>query len=174
MKKLLVVLLTLIALFVTACSSNTANINAIDSEDITTNDNNIESEQEEQEEPEEEKEEVPINLEDIKPEITILEPDSIGTVYMEATYTNNSDYPIVGYSLEVLLKDKNEKAYLVNYDTVLPGETSPKFEGFGPETRKPEDYEILKLEVTAKTEEGKLYIEYDMKLGEATWFEAEE
>lgn len=117
---------------------------------------------------------VPINPDDIPVTISILEPNSIGTIYMEATYTNNSEYPITGYSLTVLLKDKNEKTYLSTHDTVMPGETSPKFDSFGPATGKDEDYEILTLDLTARTEEGnKLYIEYDFKLGEATWWESE-
>src|SRR5699024_9430963 len=100
-------------------------------------------------------------------------PDSIGNVYMEATYTNNSDYTITGYDMTVLLKDKNETTYLMNYDTVLPGETSPKFESFGPDTQDENDYEILELSVTSRTEEGNtLYIDYDFKLEEASWWES--
>jgi len=119
------------------------------------------------------KEEVPIHPDDIAPEITILEPNSIGTVYMEATYTNNSKYPITSYTAKVLLKDKNDITYLGTHDTVMPGDTSPKFETFGPETQSPDDYEILKLDITARTEEGNnLYIEYDFKLGEASWWES--
>lgn len=136
--------------------------------------NETDAEEEIEQEEQEKTEELPIKFEEIKPEIKILEPDSIGNLYMEATYTNNSDYPIVGYDMTVLLKDSNEKTYLTNYDTVMPGETSPKFESFGPKTQDPNDYEILKLEVTAKTETGnKLYIEYDFNLNEATWWESE-
>lgn len=140
--------------------------------DASTNEQkNVEEEKkEEQEEQAKETEELPIHPDEIKPTITILEPDSIGTVYMEATYTNNSKYPIIAYDMTVLLKDTNRKTYLTCYDTVLPGETSPKFESFGPSTRDPNDYEILKLEVTAIAEDGEnLYIEYDFKLGEARW-----
>lgn len=117
----------------------------------------------------------PIHPDEIPHKISILKPDSIGAVYMEATFTNNSKYPITGYDMTVLLKDKNETAYLTTYDTVMPGETSPKFEGFGPETRDPDDYEITKLQVYARKEDKKtLSIEYDFKLNEATWFEYEE
>lgn len=141
---------------------------------ISSSIDNIQAEEEIEQEEQEKTEELPIKFEEIKPEIKILEPDSVGNVYMEATYTNNSDYPIVGYDMTVLLKDSNEKTYLTNYDTVMPGETSPKFESFGPKTQDPNDYEILKLEVTAKTETGnKLYIEYDFNLNEATWWESE-
>ncbi len=119
--------------------------------------------------------EAPIRFEKIKPVIKILEPDSIGTVYMEATYINNSPYPITGYDLKVLLKDKNEITYLSTYDTVMPGETSPKFDSFGPQTQNTTDYEILGLSVYARKDNGKtLAIDYDFKLNEATWFEYEE
>lgn len=115
---------------------------------------------------------IPIPFEDIKPDIIILEPDSIGNVYLKAAYTNNSSYPVTGYNLEILLKDKNETTYLMTYDTVLPGETSPYFEGFGPQTQDPNDYEIIGADVYAKLDGGKtLSIEYDFKLDEATWSE---
>ncbi len=51
---------------------------------------------------------IPIHPDDIMMDITILEPNSIGTVYMEATYTNNSKYPITSYTAKVLLKDTNK------------------------------------------------------------------
>ncbi|MBS4536805.1 hypothetical protein GOQ29_14385 [Clostridium sp. D2Q-14] len=128
-----------------------------------------------QKETEEKEEEIPIHPDELEADITIRKPDSIGTVYMDATYTNNSEYPIVAYELNVLLKDKNEKVSLSNFDTVMPGETSPKFDSFGPETQDPNDYELLGLEVTAKKEDGtKLYIEYDFKLEEAEWWESGE
>ena len=50
-----------------------------------------------------------VTVEELPYTITILEPDSIGNRYMEATYTNNSKYPITGMSLTVLLKDKTRK-----------------------------------------------------------------
>lgn len=165
MKRLFITLLIFTMAFMVACSSGEM--------DITTNETgNVEKNEEEQiEELEEAEEEIPIHPDEIVPEITILEPDSIGTVYMEAAYTNNSTYPITAYNMTILLKDTNEKTYLSNYDTVMPGETSPKFESFGPETQDLNDFEILKLEVTARTEDGEdLYIEYDFKLGEATWW----
>ena len=122
--------------------------------------------------PEELKEgEVPIYLEEIPIILSILEPDSIGNVYVEAIYTNKTEYPIVGYSLSILLKDKNEKAHLSNHDTILPGETSPKFRGSGPESGNIDDIQKLKLSITALTENNKkLYIDYDLKLNIAEWF----
>lgn len=119
---------------------------------------------------EEDLDEIPIYPDEIPWEITILEPDSIGTVYMEATYTNNTEYPITSYSMTVLLKDKNEKTYLSNHDTIMPGDISPKFKTFGPETMNEDDYEILTLDVRARLENGDdLAIDYDFRLEEASW-----
>jgi hypothetical protein len=153
---MLLSLVLMLTLFAVGCGETTSNGNKTnDGAAVTKN-----------------KDQVPIRFEDIKPEIKILKPDSIGTVYMEATFTNNSQFPITGYDLKVLLKDKNERAYLTIYETVMPGETSPKFEGFGPQTQDPNDYEIIGLTVEAKKDDGKkLSIEYDFKLDEATWHE---
>ncbi len=159
-RSLLVLLSVLLLLLVTSCGETPQD------QDTEANINQDEVEKGNNEK------EPPINPDDIKVDITILEPNSIGTVYMEATYTNNTDYPITSYLLNVLLKDKNEKVYLTNSDTVMPGETSPKFDTFGPETLDLNDIEPLKLEVTARTEDGNnLYMEYNFKLNEATWFE---
>lgn len=105
-----------------------------------------------------------ITVDQLSYEITILEPDSIGNRYMEATFTNNSEYPVTGYTLTILLKDEEEKTYLSTYDTVLPGETSPKFETFAPESGKEEDMEILKFEITGVDGEEDFWIDYDVKL----------
>lgn len=115
---------------------------------------------------------IPIKVEELPYKITILEPNSIGTRYMQATYTNKSKYPTTGISITVLLKDKNEKTYLTNYDTVMPGETSPIFETFAPPSGKYDDIEILKIEIRASKEDGKtISIEYDNKLKKYDYME---
>lgn len=173
MKKTILILVVILSLSIllVGCDSNkikespetVANTEEDTSNELETNDDTVVDKN---------KEEVPIHPDDIAPEITILEPNSIGTVYMEAAYTNNSKYPITSYSAKILLKDKNETTYLTNNDTVLPGETSPIFDCFGPDTRNEEDYEILTLDLRARLDNGKtLAIEYDYKLGEARWNE---
>lgn len=113
-----------------------------------------------------------ITLDQIPYEIVILEPNSIGMVYMEATYKNNTKLPILSYDATVLLKDKNEKTYLTTFDTVMPGETSPKFETFGPETQDKKDIEILETEVRLDLGNGKyLLVHYDHKLNRYTYNE---
>ena len=115
---------------------------------------------------------IPIKVEDISYDIKILEPNIIGTRYMEATYTNNSKYPITSVSMTVLLKDKNEKTYLTNHDTVLPGETSPIFDTFAPPSGRYEDIEILEIAIRAVGENGKtMVIEYDTKLKKYDYME---
>ena len=123
------------------------------------------------EEKNEEKEQPPVTIEEVPMNLTILEPDSIGNRYMEATFTNNSKYAIKGFNVTVLLKDKNEKTYLSNYDTVMPGETSAKFETFAPETGNTEDIEYLQYDITVIDENGQeIYLTYDVKLKMYEWF----
>lgn len=118
--------------------------------------------------------EPPIDLNDIVLERWLLEPDSIGDIYISANYTNNTDIPIVGVSYKVHLKDSNEIIYLDNYDTVLPGETSPDFKCFGPSTGKMEDAQIVSCEYILQDFDGtKTYIDYDNKLDYLEWFVVE-
>ncbi len=106
-----------------------------------------------------------ITINQIPFEINILEPDRSGTVYMKSTYANNTQYPITNLFMEVLLKDVNETVFLISNDTILPGQSSPIFEGFGPSTMKKEDYEILSINVVAENPNGKtIYMEYDTRL----------
>ena len=117
----------------------------------------------------EEKEQPPVTIEEVPMNLTILEPDSIGNRYMEATFTNNSKYAIKGFNVTVVLKDKNEKVYLSNYDTVMPGETSPKFETFA--TGNTEYIEYLQYDITVVDENGQeIYLTYDVKLKMYEWF----
>ena len=68
--------------------------------------------------------ETAVKLEDFDLDIKVLPADSTGTVYMEVTYTNNSDETLTGYKVTIKLPNV-EKTYLSCYDTVLPGEISP-------------------------------------------------
>ena len=96
-----------------------------------------------------------VRISDLSINYTILPPDSIGTIYMEGTYTNNSNYTIASFRLTVLLKDKNDKTYLSCYDTVLPGETSPIFDSFGPDTQSNKDVEFLKCSIRVIDKNGR-------------------
>ena len=168
MKK--VTLAVLILLFLTSCAYPQKEVpKPMEPNPVTQDKTDITVDQ--PKEPVESAEEVPVFLDELPISITIRNADSIGTIYMDATYKNNSKFPIVGYMMTVLLKDKNEKVRLSNFDTVLPGETSPKFDTFGPNTKNINDIEKLTLEIVAMTENNKkLYIDYDFKLGIAEWF----
>ncbi|NLJ97838.1 MAG: hypothetical protein GX320_01030, partial [Tissierellia bacterium] len=74
MKKSILILILIISMSLIGCSSG-----KIEETPETI------AEEKANDEVETKDEEIPINPEDIMPEITILEPDSIGTVYMEAT-----------------------------------------------------------------------------------------
>ena len=106
-----------------------------------------------------------LTIEKLPIDITINNPDSIGNVYMDATYKNNSQKNIIGFTATILLKDTNEKAYLSNYDTVLPGEMSPNFNTFGPETLNKDDIQFLEYEIIIANADGsKTYLTYNCKL----------
>lgn len=170
MKRFIIVLC---AFFIAGCSSQTAaspspgsSVSAsstVESQSSSQESSVTPSSQPSEDEP-------PINLDDIVLEKWLLEPNSLGTVYMAAKYTNNTDTPIVGVSFKVHLKDSNKTTFLDNYDTVLPGETSPDFECFGPSTGNMEDAEIISCEFTLQDYDGtKTYIDFDNKLGYMKW-----
>lgn len=141
------------------------NSSTVDSkqEDVSITENNSVKEEKENQ--------PPITIDQVQLDMTILPPDSIGTVYIEASITNNSSFAITGYNATVLLKDKNEKTYLSTYDTVLAGETSPKFTCFGPATLSAEDIEILGYSIQIVDENNEtIYLDYDAKLGKYSWF----
>lgn len=106
-----------------------------------------------------------ITVDHLPYEITMKEPNSIGVRYMGGTFTNNSEYPVTGFTLKVLLKDKNDTTHFGTHDTVLPGETSPNFvEGFAPESGKEEDMEVIEIQIVGKDGGKDFYITYDAKL----------
>lgn len=97
--------------------------------------------------------------------LEIQKPDSIGNIYGVATYTNNSNYPITGLQLIFHRKIENDKSYFSTYDTILPGETSPKFSA--PSEAEIADMELIKVYIAARNEKGnEVQITYDVKLDE--------
>lgn len=110
------------------------------------------------------------NVEDFPLEITIKEPDSIGSRYMDVTFTNNSKYPISYLSARVKFKDDNEPHHITFGDTVMPGEKSPNSEGFAPKSGNKDDIEFLKCEYSIELDGKTQYVEYDYKLQKYTGF----
>lgn len=169
MKKLLMAIITgTLLLSLVACGED----KKVDDNSKNNANAQVEEKKDEKEEvKKEEKEQPPVTIEELPMNVTMLEPDSIGNRYMEATFTNNSKYAIKGFDVTVLLKDKNEKTYLTNYDTIMPGETSPKFETFAPATGNSDDMEYLSYDITVVDENGKeIYLTYDAKLKTYSWF----
>ncbi len=111
------------------------------------------------------------DIKDVPYEIEIV--SETGSVKVaEGVFENKSDYIVVDYSLEFLLKDENEKTIMGTDDTVLPGETSPKFSVLAPESEKEEDMELLRCYLIIQDEDGKEYdICYDVKLDEYEIFD---
>lgn len=170
MKKLLMAIITgTLLLSLVACGED----KKVDDNSQNNVNAQVEEKKDEKEEKEqkEQKEQPPVTIEELPMNVTMLEPDSIGNRYMEATFTNNSKYAIKGFNVTVLLKDKNEKTYLTNYDTIMPGETSPKFETFAPATGNSEDMEYLSYDIIVVDENGEeIYLTYDAKLKTYKWF----
>lgn len=111
-------------------------------------------------------EEISIKIEDLSFEILeIKEPDSAGEVYMINQFTNNSEYPVTAIFKKAMFKDNEETAYIDNVDTVMPGETSTKFETNGPKSQDEEDIEPLSIDIRSQKEDGTdISIYYDYKL----------
>lgn len=92
-------------------------------------------------------------------------PDSAGSVYGIASFTNESEYPIVGFTLVATLLDTNENTYYSTYDTVMPGNQSPNFDSFAPSTGELSDLEVKVVEYTIRLDDGsEQMIEYDTQL----------
>lgn len=106
----------------------------------------------------------PVLVKDIEfVDAKVLEPDSIGTIYFETQFKNNSDKAIKGISIELEL-DNKEVAYLSSYDTIKPGETTSKTQCFGPTTGNKDDMKAKSVSITAIDGDKEMYIDYDIKL----------
>lgn len=102
----------------------------------------------------------------IKIDRELLAPNSIGTVYAQATLTNGLNKFAVTYASITYQytneEGKKDTTYMTFSDTIMPGETSPVAETFGSE-----DMEAVKMDITLKPLDLNMeyYIIYDFKLG---------
>ena len=111
-----------------------------------------------------ETEESEININDFVITGQLQEPDSIGTIYYQATLTNNSSYAVkyADFKYNITKDGVKEGSYLTFSDTILAGETSSISECFGSD-----DMELISITLTLVNTEGKnIYVEYDAKLDE--------
>ena len=111
-----------------------------------------------------ETEESEININDFVITGQLQEPDSIGTIYYQATLTNNSSYAVkyADFKYNIPKDGVKEGSYLTFSDTILAGETSSISECFGSD-----DMELISIELTLVDAEGNdIYVEYDVKLNQ--------
>lgn len=111
-----------------------------------------------------ETEESEININDFVITGQLQEPDSIGTIYYQATLTNNSSYAVkyADFKYNITKDGVKEGSYLTFSDTILAGETSSISECFGSD-----DMELISIELTLVDAEGNdIYVEYDFKLNQ--------
>lgn len=112
----------------------------------------------------EESKESEININDFVITGQLQEPDSIGTIYYQATLTNNSSYAVkyADFKYNITKDGVKEGSYLTFSDTILAGETSSISECFGSD-----DMELISIELTLVDAEGNdIYVEYDVKLNQ--------
>ena len=105
-----------------------------------------------------------ININDFVITGQLQEPDSIGTIYYQATLTNNSSTAVkyADYKYNITKDGVKEGSYLTFSDTILAGETSSISECFGSD-----DMELISIELTLVDAEGNdIYVEYDVKLNQ--------
>lgn len=103
--------------------------------------------------------ELDVKVEDLPYKILEQEPDSVGSVYGVATFTNNSKYPIKYFEISGIIPSTNETSYFANTDTVMPGETSSNFESF-----YEKGTEISKISYCYIKDDKEIYVDYDVKL----------
>lgn len=111
-----------------------------------------------------ETEESEININDFVITGQLQEPDSIGTIYYQATLTNNSSYAVkyADFKYNITKDGVKEGSYLTFSDTILAGETSSISECFGSD-----DMELISIELTlVDAEDNDIYVEYDVKLNQ--------
>lgn len=111
-----------------------------------------------------ETEESEININDFVITGQLQQPDSMGTIYYQATLTNNSSYPVkyADFKYNITKDGVKEGSYLTFSDTILAGETSSISECFGRD-----DMELISIELTLVDAEGNdIYVEYDVKLNQ--------
>ena len=162
-KKILISTIVVATLFtLTGCGGD----NAQDTSQNTLIESNTQPEQVDEID---KKEVPPVLIEDIELiDFKINPPNSIGAVYMEGKFKNNSDKNVT--HVQYTYKFDDDKYYLGTYDTLLPGDTSSISDTFGPKSGNVEDMELLEIEITCLDENNeKIYIDYDVKLKTYIW-----
>lgn len=112
----------------------------------------------------------PINMDDVKLDITTGQTDSKGKHYIDVTLTNNTKLSIKYCNITIFNKDTGEETYLTFAKTIKPGETSEKASTFAPKSGKLDDVEILRYNMTLEGENGEeISLKYDTRLKQYQW-----
>ena len=113
---------------------------------------------------------IPITIDQIElVDFKCLPPNSIGTVYMQTQFKNNSTKTITSISYKYQFE--NDTHYLTCYDTLLPGDVSAVEDTFGPNSGNIADAQLLKVSLSLRNEDGSTtYVDYDSKTKEYSWW----
>ena len=155
-----------------ACGKEEAKTDKTNETTKTESSEDVKDSKDEKDSKDKKKDEVNVTIDEIELlDLKVKEPDSIGTVYMEGKFKNNSKYTITYIDYEYKVDD--EKTYLSCSDTLLPGETSSLAETFGPKSGDIKDAQLLKTSVTFLDEDkNEYYTDYDVKLDSYETFKA--
>ncbi|WP_294154484.1 hypothetical protein [uncultured Clostridium sp.] len=85
---------------------------------------------------------------------------------LKAVFTNESEETILTFTLEVLLKDTEEKIELKSREQVEPGQQSSVMTGTAPASGNIDDVQILKYKISVLSG---TYMEYDTQSGQYNW-----
>lgn len=100
-------------------------------------------------------------------ELKKVSQSALGVIHnVRAIYENTSPYPIVDYKLIGSNKETGNRHYFTCYDTIMPGEDSPRMESLLARAEYVDDIQYQKLSVQLKTSYGKFRVEYDCRLQE--------
>ncbi len=168
MKKSLLILLITSSLFIVGCSSKSTETKPTETnkvnQEVTQEIKEEAQEIEEEAKEEAQEDKIKVKVNEIKlVDFKIKKPDSIGTIYMETKFKNNSKENIKG--ITYIYEIDGERMYLSNYDTLKPGDTSTISDTFGPKSGKKEDMKLLAVSITVINKDGsQTFIDYDAVL----------
>lgn len=109
------------------------------------------------------KQETPATIDQFPVTFTILPPNSIDTIWLNATYQNNSAYSVRDFNIKYRDVSTNEIHYLSSKVTILKNGNSPVFDGFGPISGKESDLEMIETNFILIKEGGTMSVSYDHK-----------
>lgn len=107
-----------------------------------------------------------VDYENLLPQNLRFVSDEYGWHYAIGNFINQSPYPVQSYSLSYMDKRTTEMHYLTCFETVMPGEKSPKMQTFLEKSGRMSDIQYQKLNIKFKTPYGEFTVQYDYQLQE--------